>query len=98
MIASRDRRASITHGMQLEFRNAWRADFLIAEELDVRRMIDRQQADLVEVGRLPAAHGLDELVGEVRRVEVEQPGPVDNGPETLDQRHCERSPRPWSRP
>ena len=53
MIVSGHGNVTLPHRMQFEFRNAGRPDLFVRVNLNVRRMIDRQQADLIEVSRFP---------------------------------------------
>ena len=48
----------------------------------------------VEVGHAGAEHGLDQLVGQPRRIEIEQPGALDTGRHRPGQRDNGRRPRP----
>ena len=66
-----------------------------AAQQRARHVLERE----VEVRHAGGADGVDQRVGEVGRVQVEQPDPVDPGRHGLrPAATIARSPWPWSRP
>ena len=66
LVAGRDGIDALLHAEQAELGERRRFEFVVGEDLDVRRVIEREQADLIEVGDLAQFLGDADLVLAVR--------------------------------